>query len=659
MSVNDGGAPAGAPPLDAALALAGRGWPILWLRPQSKLPATAHGVHDATCNPDTIREWAARWPDGNIGVACGTPGPRALDVDDMAAGAHAVTCAAEAGGPVIATARGRVFLFAGTEDGTVGLGFGELRGRGSYIVCPPSTHPSGKQYVWLAEPNGHLPTLPGELVPERAGAGAGDAPPVEHVAPGSMYTYLLDRAVRLARAGERDADVIERALVAAFELKRVPGAAYGGDTRDTRRLAEWAVTSEIADRERRRESGDSPWLLPQRTNGAGPSSAVPDRYAGRWHPSEAMTQLVLATEQPTPWRVPGFVADGTLTILSAEAGMGKSIFLQALCHGIAVGGFVAGIPCVQGIAMYVDGEMGPAMFAGRMRKTGVSECSFDYIDALGLDISITNPYDLGWIAEHIADSGARFVVIDSLRRLAPSKSENDSDDMAPTVAGVAKLARDTDAAIVLVHHKGDGEKFFRGSSAIKDQADALFGMLPVNPDDDNDLRRKITCRGVRGKAPRYAEAPPDLFVVIDYEAGGVVSTDAPPPPAPTISVREALKLAIKVALPAKTKADVAGKLDRRRDDKTFQAAWTELETAREIVENDGVWGVVVPQPLGPWGTTTSREDRDTEGVVVPLTPRDSGTTTSPIPGQTAICACQGWTARMPDDACQKCGGLKP
>lgn len=638
MTETKGGAASAAPShsVEAALGLAGREWPVLWLRPRSKLPATAHGVKDATTDIDTIRGWAEKWPSGNIAIACGRPGPTALDIDDMTMGAASAALATEANAPVFATVRGQVFLFAGTEGATLGLGFGELRGRGSYIVVPPSVHPSGKTYTWLQEPNGHLPALPAGLVLERSGAGAREAPAVKRVAPGAMYDYLLDKAVRLARAGERDADVIERALAAAFELKRVPGVVYGGSARDTERLAQWAATSEIADREQRRESGESPWLVPQRTNGAGPSSAVPDRYAGRWHPSEAMTQLVVATEQPTPWRVPGFVADGTLTILSAEAGMGKSIFLQALCHGIAVGGFVAGIPCVQGIAMYVDGEMGPAMFAGRMRKTGVSECSFDYIDALGLDISITNPYDLGWIAEHIADSGARFVVIDSLRRLAPSKSENDSNDMAPTVAGVAKLARDTDAAIVLVHHKGDGEKFFRGSSAIKDQADALFGMLPVNPDDDNDLRRKITCRGVRGKAPRYAEAPPDLFVVIDYEAGGVVSTDAPPPPAPTISVREALKLAIKVALPAKTKADVAGKLDRRRDDKTFQAAWTELETAREIVENDGVWGVVVPQPLGPWATTTS-----------------------PIPGQTAICACQGWTARMPDDTCQECGGLKP
>ena len=40
-----------------------------------------------------------------------------------------------------------------------------------------------------------------------------------------MYEYLLDRAIRLARAGEGDPDVIEAALVAMFEAKRFPGAA--------------------------------------------------------------------------------------------------------------------------------------------------------------------------------------------------------------------------------------------------------------------------------------------------------------------------------------------------------------------------------------------------------------------------------------------------
>jgi archaellum biogenesis ATPase FlaH len=317
-----------------------------------------------------------------------------------------------------------------------------------------------------------------------------------------------------------------------------------------------------------------------------------------------MTELVQQPEEPTPWRVGGLVADGTVTLLSAEAGMGKSILLQALCDGVTTGRTTAGFLCTKGVALYIDGEMGSKMFAGRLRKTGAEKCAFWYVDALGLDISIEKPDDLGWISGHVEQTGADLVVIDSLRRLMPSKSENDSDDMAPAVAAVAKLARDTGAAIVLVHHKGDGEKFYRGSSAIKDQADSLFGMLPVDPDDDDDLRRRITCRGVRGKAPRYDEAPPDRYVEVNFADGGVVAVDAPEDPGPVIPARQAVAEAIKAAMPAKTKTEAAEKVGRSLNDTSFRGAWEDLERAGEISKSGDGWELSSRRPTLDNGTTT-------------------------------------------------------
>ena len=241
--------------LAAALELTARGWPVLPLKPRSKAPAVAHGVKDATVDEQTIRAWLRRWPDANLAVAAGAPGPHVLDIDGVPAAGDLPSRCAELGAPTVATARGVQFYFAGTARGTVALGFGELRGVGAYCLVPPSTHPGGKVYTWVASPNGPLPELPAGLVPQGKTAGAGQTEPREHVEPGAMYSYLLDLAVRLASAGERDADVIEQALVAAFELKRVPGSVYGGDARDTRRMAQWAVESQIAGREaKRRES---------------------------------------------------------------------------------------------------------------------------------------------------------------------------------------------------------------------------------------------------------------------------------------------------------------------------------------------------------------------------------------------------------------------
>jgi hypothetical protein len=331
----------------------------------------------------------------------------------------------------------------------------------------------------------------------------------------------------------------------------------------------------------------------------------PDRYAGRVVDLDA---LLAKPPEPIPWRVHDVVADGTLTIVSGESSAGKSWLAQALCTGVARGHTVAGLPCVEGTALYIDAEMGPRMFVDqRLRPTGVKAAEFAYIDAMGLDIS--TPGDLAWVRGEIERTGANLVVIDSLRRLTPSKSENDSDDMAPAVAALAKLARDTDAAIVLVHHKGDSEKFFRGSTAIKDQADALFALL--RDPDDEEAPRRLRCRGGRGKM-RYAPEPPDVYLNISPEEGGVASSDPPEDPGPQVPAREAVATAIKAALPAKTKKEVADKVRRRTDDKTFRDAWNDLRAAGELAEINGVWeGDGSHQPLGN-PTTTPVENRSSK-----------------------------------------------
>jgi archaellum biogenesis ATPase FlaH len=323
-----------------------------------------------------------------------------------------------------------------------------------------------------------------------------------------------------------------------------------------------------------------------------------DRYDGR---VVDLNVLLAKPPEPIPWRVHGVVADGTLTIVSGESGAGKSWLAQALCTGVARGHTVAGLLCEKGTALYIDAEMGPRMFVDqRLRPTGVKTAEFAYIDAMGLDIS--RPGDLAWIRGEIERTGANLVVIDSLCRLTPSKSENDSDDMAPAVSALAKLARDTNAAIVLVHHKGDSEKFFRGSTAIKDQADALVALLR-DPDDEH-APRLLRCRGGRGKM-RYALEPPDVYLHISPEEGGVAGSDPPEDAGPQVPIREAVALAIKAALPARTKVEVALKVGRPRNDVTLAAAWRELQDAGEVVEMNGVWQLSsYLETLGSRGNTT-------------------------------------------------------
>jgi len=71
-------------PLAAALALAGsegrRGWAVYPLRPGDKRPLLEGWPHQATAGVQAIPQWWTRWPEANVGLACG---PSRLFVVDM------------------------------------------------------------------------------------------------------------------------------------------------------------------------------------------------------------------------------------------------------------------------------------------------------------------------------------------------------------------------------------------------------------------------------------------------------------------------------------------------------------------------------------------------------------------------------------------------
>jgi hypothetical protein len=332
-------------------------------------------------------------------------------------------------------------------------------------------------------------------------------------------------------------------------------------------------------------------------NGSKPEDS---RYAGR---HVDLAALLALPAQPTPWRVAGVVADGTLTTIAAEAGAGKSWLAQAFGEGVHYGEPVAGLECAQGVALYVDGEMGSAMFVARLRSSGATGREYEYIDAMGLDVSLTA--DLAWLRGKIEEVGANLVVVDSLRALTPSKAENDSDDMAPVVSGLRKLARDTGAAIILIHHKGDAEKLFRGSTTIRDQSDALFGLQRFEDDPEGPLRH-LWCPVKHGaKRPRYSPDAADVWIEVDPDDGTVTKAEGPAARTVPEVMSAVAEMTDKIlaALPVQRKRDAADKVGRHVRNQTFAAAWKGLRDSKRMVEREG------PDGVSAWretlGTTTT------------------------------------------------------
>ncbi len=216
--------------LTAALEYAARGWHVFPCRPASKTPATEHGFHDATTDPDQLHRWWSHNPDLNLAIATGPSQLVIVDVDEDADGHHTLDTLEAEHGPLPATltsltADGQHRCYRAPADvevrntaGRLGPGI-DTRGAGGYIVAPPSIHPTGVRYEWL-DPDVDVADLPGWIVDQVARPRGHDQVP-RTIAPlpstrGGTTAYAraaLDReaaAVGAAPEGTRN-DTLNRA----------------------------------------------------------------------------------------------------------------------------------------------------------------------------------------------------------------------------------------------------------------------------------------------------------------------------------------------------------------------------------------------------------------------------------------------------------------
>jgi hypothetical protein len=202
-----------------------------------------------------------------------------------------------------------------------------------------------------------------------------------------------------------------------------------------------------------------------------------------------MKLAFLTADAPLPYRVDPLVVDGTVTVLAGRRGEHKSWLAIVMCAGVRAGIDQGPLSCATGPAVYVDAEMGAKQMARRLRLLGLGHDAFVAVDGFGLRL----PRDMHVIRELVTITGARLLVLDSFRRLAPDAKEDKSDDVTPVMVALAELARDTDVAIVLIHHRSAkaGAPDTRGSSAIEDQADAVWVLEKIAGDPEHKTRRQL------------------------------------------------------------------------------------------------------------------------------------------------------------------------
>lgn len=222
--------------LSSAIYYAERGYPVLPLKPGSKVPATRNGKDDATTDVEQIRRWFQ--PDSiyNIGVLTGEISRTlVVDIDERNDGFSSFerlertfgklpnTLSAKTGGG------GKHLYFrvpAGVEglrdrpnvDGYVGV---DLKAFG-YVVAAPSIHESGNAYCWENEAD--IASAPEWLIDLACGNGRIKPAATKFGGPvkeGSRNDTLFRMASGLVARGLSD-EAIRAAVLAENEASCVP-----------------------------------------------------------------------------------------------------------------------------------------------------------------------------------------------------------------------------------------------------------------------------------------------------------------------------------------------------------------------------------------------------------------------------------------------------
>lgn len=217
----------------AALALAERGKPVFPCSTDKK-PKTAHGLKDASTDPEQIKAWWDKWPGASLAMATGpAAGVWVLDVD-LPDGPGTLARLEQENGPLPPTleqqtgggGRQLFFQWNGQEIGNTARKIGpglDTRGAGGYVILPPSGHPSGGRYQWrdVAQKPAPAPSWLVDLVTKQKERQTAPERPRGASPGGSAYgRAALEReagAVALAHEGTRN-DTLNRAAFCLFQL---------------------------------------------------------------------------------------------------------------------------------------------------------------------------------------------------------------------------------------------------------------------------------------------------------------------------------------------------------------------------------------------------------------------------------------------------------
>lgn len=289
----------------------------------------------------------------------------------------------------------------------------------------------------------------------------------------------------------------------------------------------------------------------------------------------------------TKWRCDWFASDGFLTVLAGLGGEGKSWWVHALTSGVLTGSKIAGLQCEQGDVIMFDAENGQKLIGKRLRLAQTPKLgNLAIYESDGLDLMRADDQEA--VLKMLLEDQPQMIIFDSLRTLAPSAEENSSDDMSVLMAYFRAVARQTQAAIILNHHRDKtGSMDYRGSGAIRDQTDLMFTLSRDDSDPMGKHRRCLRC--VKN---RIDEEPDDRWYTFKKHRGLMSFMEAAPfegerPQSTTGAKQERMNAILEhLGGDPETAAEINQALGLDRTDGTTRRALDELVRFGDVTKDN-------------------------------------------------------------------------
>jgi len=217
--------------------------------------------------------------------------------------------------------------------------------------------------------------------------------------------------------------------------------------------------------------------------------------------------------------VKGVLHPGDVAALYGESGVGKTFAAIDLAYHVALGQpwhgrrvrqapvLYVGLEGVRGLRHRIAAYRQHMGYAGRMlaRLTIHAPLNKTEVGKSGENIIIEQAKLLG----RAADKPVGLIIIDTLARAIAGDDENSARDMAAFVDRVSAIARETGAAVLVVHHPGkDGTRGMRGSYALFAACDAV---IKISGNGDlRDVATEKVKEGMIGPLFSYTLKPVSL-----------------------------------------------------------------------------------------------------------------------------------------------------